>query len=109
MIKGDKVAALEEQIHKLKALIKSQEEELKLYRGNAEEDEFIISKDQFTHIEKQLIAYQKEIKALKEENQRLMGKSKEEQGWTAKIATSELDDSTIVKLFHNTYQKITKP
>lgn len=45
-------------------------EELKFYSMNGEEDEFIISKDQFIHIEQQLIEYQKEIKALKKGNQR---------------------------------------
>lgn len=47
------------------------ENELKLYTKNKEEDEFIVSKDQFTYIEKQLADYQKEIKKLKEDNSRL--------------------------------------
>lgn len=83
------------------------EEELKLYSVHGEEDEFIISKDQFTHIEKQLLKYQKEIKALKEENQALIGKRKEEE-FRAESAGSELDDIAIVKLFRDTYKKITK-
>ena len=83
------------------------ENELKLYMTNGEEDEFIISKDQFTHIEEQLTDYQKEIKALKEENSRLVQLSGAEN--TASDSKSDdMDDISIVKLFRETYKKITK-
>ena len=48
------------------------EEELKLYSANRDEEEFIISKDQFTHIEEQLIEYQKEIESLKKMNEEII-------------------------------------
>jgi len=83
------------------------ENELKLYITNGQEDEFIISKDQFTHIEEQLVGYQKEIKELKEDNSRLVQLSN-----TKKInntsKSEEMDDISIVKLFRETYKKITK-
>ena len=79
------------------------ENELKLYSTNGEEDEFVISKDQFTHIEEQLVDYQKEIKVLKEENNRLLQLSN-----AVKNNADDLDDIAIVKLFRETYKKITK-
>ncbi len=83
------------------------ESELKLYMTNGEEDEFIVSKDQFTHIEEQLVAYQKKIKELKEENSRLAQLSNSENS-DDNLNSSELDDIAIVKLFRETYKKITK-
>jgi chromosome segregation ATPase len=82
------------------------ENELKLYTVNGEDDEFIISKDQFTHIEEQLVEYQKEIKSLKEENSLLVQKSSSEK-LKSKDTSSDLDDIAIVKLFRETYKKIT--
>jgi len=83
------------------------ENELKVYATNGEDDEFIISKDQFTHIEEQLVAYQKEIKSLKEENSRLVQLSNNEKiKDTSK--SDDMDDISIVKLFRETYKKITK-
>lgn len=123
------MATLIEKIHKLEKLLNRKEEELneletvlvkaettiealakelKLYNVHGEEDEFIISKDQFIHIENQLIAYQEEIEVLKEENSVLSGRSKDEEAFTGKFVTSEVDDIAIVKIFHNMYKKITK-
>ena len=83
------------------------ENELKLYVVNGEEDEFIISKDQFTHIEGQLVDYQKEIKALKKENVRLVQLIDNEKS-NANSISDNMDDIAIVKLFRETYKKITK-
>jgi len=83
------------------------EGELKLYITNGEEDEFIISKDQFTHIEGQLVDYQKEIKELKEDNSRLVQLSTNEKS-NNNPKSDEMDDISIVKLFRETYKKITK-
>ena len=83
------------------------ESELKLYITNGEDDEFIISKDQFTHIEEQLVNYQNEIKALKEENSRLVQVSSSE-NFSANTKSEDMDDISIVKLFRETYKKITK-
>jgi len=84
------------------------EEELKISSSSKEDDEFIISKDQFTHIENQLVEYQKEIDILKEENKGLLVKRKEVEVGISKDEVSELDDGSIVKLFRDTYKKITK-
>jgi chromosome segregation ATPase len=84
-------------------------EELKHASIEREEDEFIISKDQFTHIESQLVQYQKEIDILKEANKALRAKSNEVELFKLSGETSELDDTSIVKLFRDTYKKITKP
>jgi len=83
------------------------ENELKLYITNGEDDEFIISKDQFTHIEEQLVDYQKEIKALKEDNSRLVQLSNNE-NLQGNSKSGDMDDISIVKLFRETYKKITK-
>jgi uncharacterized membrane-anchored protein YhcB (DUF1043 family) len=83
------------------------ENELKLYITNGEDDEFIISKDQFTHIEEQLVDYQKEIKALKEDNSRLVQLSSSENS-NDNSKSEDMDDISIVKLFRETYKKITK-
>jgi len=82
------------------------ENELKLYSVDGKDDEFIISKDQFTHIESKLADYQKEILLLKDENNMLKGKDKKVM--PENTNHSELDDIAIVKLFRDTYKKITK-
>ncbi len=83
------------------------EQELKLYSTHGGEDEFVISKDQFTHIEEQLVDYQKEITILKKENSRLLQVTKSE-GSSEKSESTDMDDIAIVKLFRETYKKITK-
>jgi len=98
-----------ESIARYQKKISDLEEELKRNSIESEEDEFIISKDQFIHIENQLVQYQKEIDALKEENKILTSKSSEIEILKIKGETSELDDTSIVKLFRDTYKKITKP
>ena len=88
------------------------EEELKLYTANSADAEFVISKDQFTKIEEQLENYQKEILTLKNENNDLRKKSQEKVeeklGKESEVEAVELDDGSIVKLFRETYKKITK-
>ena len=95
---------------KLNSKIEELENELKLYMTNGEEDEFIVSKDQFTHIEEQLTDYQKEIKILKEENSRLSQLSASENfiDNSKSNDAKNMDDIAIVKLFRETYKKITK-
>jgi len=56
--------------------IKSLEKELKLYRAESEDSEFIISRDQFFSVEEQLRKYQKEIDVLKKANSELLLKLK---------------------------------
>jgi uncharacterized membrane-anchored protein YhcB (DUF1043 family) len=84
------------------------EDELKLYMTNGEDDEFIVSKDQFTHIEEQLVKYQKEIQALKDENSRLAQLSNTTTNASSHSKSEDMDDISIVKLFRETYKKITK-
>ena len=83
------------------------ENELKPYLSD-EEDDFIVTKDQFTHIEKQLIDYQDKIKELKEENNRLVKLSSYSEKVSDNFTPDEMDDVAIVKLFRETYKKITK-
>lgn len=84
------------------------EEELKLYSANKDESEFVISKDQFTHIEEQLVEYQKEIESLKKMNSELIANNNIETKKIVKNENSELDDGSVVKIFKDTYNKITK-
>ena len=87
------------------------EESLKLYEADSSEAEFIISKDQFVQIEEQLSIYQKEIKSLKYTNKELLLKSQTEdrvlEDKTIKELHKERDDSSMVKVFRETYKKIT--
>jgi len=85
------------------------EKELKLYTATSKDDEFVISKDQFLKIEEQLERYQKEIVELKKINSEFVNeivKIKPEDELF--IEEKELDDGSIVKLFRETYKKITK-
>ena len=84
------------------------EEELKLYSASKEEQEFIISKDQFTHIEEQLVEYQKEIESLKKMNSELIANNNIETKHILKNENSEIEDGSVVKIFKDTYNKITK-
>ena len=88
------------------------EESLKLYEADSSEPEFIISKDQFVQIEEQLSIYQKEIKSLKYKNNDFLLKSQTEsrglEGKIIKELHKERDDSSMVKVFRETYKKITK-
>jgi len=74
------------------------------------EEELLITKDQFIQIEGQLLEYQKEIKQLKEKNEALVKTTKNNKKmlFSSNEENSELDDSAIVKLFGDTYKKITK-
>jgi len=84
------------------------EEELRLYKAGKEDVEFVISKDQFTTIEEQLEKYKLEIDALKIEKKELLQIAKEKVEEIIGDSSNELDDSSIVKLFRETYKKITK-
>ena len=84
------------------------EEELKLYTANRDEGEFIISKDQFTHIEEQLIEYQKEIESLKKMNRELLANNSIESKKKMREEESEIEDGSVTKIFKETYNKITK-
>lgn len=95
------------------------EENLKLYKASSSDAEFIISKDQFVKIEEQLEQYQKEIGTLNNDKQELLKKLKksslEEQSSeenlenkTIDALKKESDDSSMVKVFKETYKKITK-
>ncbi|KIM08750.1 MAG: hypothetical protein KU29_03215 [Sulfurovum sp. FS06-10] len=79
------------------------EDKLAEYTSTKVDDELLISKDQFTQIENKLVEYQTRIDVLKKENEALGGKSLKR-----KNGISELDDLSIVKLFRDTYKKITK-
>ena len=86
------------------------EKELKLYTSTSKDAEFVISKDQFLQIEDQLEKYQKEIIELKKINNELVANTV-----LTKAVEKELnvdkkkpDDGSIVKLFRETYKKITK-
>jgi len=99
------------------------EEDLKLYHANNRDPEFIITKDQFMKIEEQLKNYQEEINQLKEEKDEAISKKRK----TVKVPSTELavienkseeksmdepehhkDDSSMVRVFRDTYKKITK-
>ncbi|CAA6811144.1 MAG: Unknown protein [uncultured Sulfurovum sp.] len=95
------------------------EESLKLYKASSNEAEFIISKDQFVKIEEQLAAYQKEIMSLNNEKEDLEKKLKKsslaehstEENLENKAIDAlkkESDDGSMVKVFRETYKKITK-
>jgi len=99
------------------------EEDLKLYHANNRDPEFIITKDQFMKIEEQLKNYQEEINQLKEEKDEVISKKRK----MLKVPSTELavienkseeksmdepehhkDDSSMVRVFRDTYKKITK-
>ena len=99
--------------------IKAFEEELKLYEADSFAPEFIISKDQFLKIEEQLEIYQEEIKSLKNENSELLLKSQKSfntqhfadrvlEDKEANQFKKENDEGSMVKVFRETYKKITK-
>ena len=59
-----------------KKRIKKLEEELKLYKAESVDPEFIITRDQFIAVEDQLIKYQDKINSLQNVNQELLSKLK---------------------------------
>lgn len=112
----------EEKIEKQQQSIQKLEEELKIYVADSREAEFIISKDQFLKIEEQLERYQKEIGFLKRENSELLLKSQkdynelknEDSSLASQVFSESLkrsdnpsDDNSMVKVFKETYKKIT--
>ena len=88
------------------------ENELKLYTAGKEDSEFVISKDQFVHIEEQLVEYQEEIEALKKINSELRKNvttsPSTESLKVGKEEEKNLEEGTVVKIFKDTYKKITK-
>jgi hypothetical protein len=104
--------------HLDKKTISDLEEALTLYEADSSAPEFIISKDQFVKIEEQLGTYQKEIESLKSENREFFLKLKKSSGAfeeekilenkTVYALQKENDDSSMVKVFRETYKKITK-
>jgi len=91
------------------------QEELKLYASNSSDPEFVISKDQFVKIEEQLKEYQEKIDFLTNENNQLhlkMKKTKQEpdeilEEKAVDEVKREEDEGTMVKVFKETYHKIT--
>jgi len=83
------------------------ENELKLYTAGKEDPEFVISKDQFVKIEEQLVEYQKEIEALKKINSELKVNGTAESLKTEKHEENDMNEGTVVKIFKETYKKIT--
>jgi len=107
LLRADKI------IEERNEIIKILEEKLKLYQEKTlideeKEEELLISKDQFTHIENQLLVYQDEISKLKKKNKILTEHKRELLSLEAKEGDKELDDLAIVKLFGDTYKKIIK-
>jgi len=92
----------EESIKAYKKTIIDLEASLKLYEADSSEIEFIISKDQFVQIEEQLLEYQKEIKFLKSQTKENILEDK-----TIKELHKKRDDSSMVKVFRESYKKIT--
>ena len=83
-------------------------ESLKLYESDSSNPEFIISKDQFVKIEEQLETYQEEIKLLKNKNSEFAAIERTLEDKTVDELEKERDDSSMVKVFRETYRKITK-
>ena len=92
----------EKSIKAYKKTIIDLEASLKLYEADSSEIEFIISKDQFVQIEEQLLEYQKEIKFLKSQTKENILEDK-----TIKELHKKRDDSSMVKVFRESYKKIT--
>ncbi len=104
----------EKDISLYKGNIKIIEDDLKLYESDTQSPEFIISKDQFLKIEEQLEIYQKEIESLKNANNKLVIKSQKFfsglliEDKKVDELIKKRDDSSMVKVFRQTYKKITK-
>jgi len=119
----ERVEALEEerqnQINTIKRYEKDMaklEEALQLYTSTTNDPEFVISKDQFVKIEDQLKIYQEQLLLLENENNELrlkIEKSKKTpekllEENTVKEVKRERDEGSMVKVFRETYKKITK-
>lgn len=119
----ERVEALEEErqnyINTIKRYEKDMaelEEALQLYTSTTSDPEFVISKDQFVKIEDQLKMYQEQLLLLENENNELrlkIEKSKKTpekllEENTVKEVKKERDEGSMVKVFRETYKKITK-
>lgn len=136
-----KIKELEKEIERIslenknyKERIAEVEKEVTPYSSNKEDEEFVITKDQFVQIEGQLVEYQKEIEALKQINSEYIqkaekksnsnpkestpkvkveqiskdSKSKETINLKNRNAANAIKDGAAVKIFKKTYNKITK-
>jgi DNA repair exonuclease SbcCD ATPase subunit len=100
--------------------IQTLEEDLKLYHASNGDPEFIITKDQFLKIEEQLKNYQEEISQLEKEKSALASKISKntkidltdtellEEESSDESAAKSKNDSSMVRVFRDTYKKITK-
>lgn len=93
-------------------------EDLVLYKADTSRPEFIITKEQFSKIEEQLGLYSTEVSLCKDENSKLKKKIKNRvQPFNANLEKLEpkkvnemsiaSDDGSVVKVFRETYKKIT--
>jgi len=121
----DEIERLKSEEKSDKELIKFHEEtidglkeDLVLYKADTSRPEFIITKDQFLKIEEQLGLYSNEIITCKNEKNKLMKKLKNrvhplksnlEKLEPKKVneMSIENDDGSVVKVFRETYKKIT--
>lgn len=107
LLRADKIIEERNQVIKiLKEKLNHYQEKTLL--DEEKEEELLISKDQFTHIENQLLVYQKEISKLEKTNKILREHQKDLSMIQLKESEKELDDLAIVKLFGDTYKKIIK-
>lgn len=119
----ERVEALEEErqnyINTIKRYEKDMaelEEALQLYTSTTSDPEFVISKDQFVKIEDQLKMYQEQLLLLENENNELRLKIEKSEKTpeklleenTVKEVKKERDEGSMVKVFRETYKKITK-
>ncbi len=110
---------LERVLMKAEKIIENQNSEISLLKKESKKEsseekhgELIITKEQLFYIEIQLLKYQKEISNLNKINRKLeesKSKSKIKLDLERELEdSSKLDDSTIAKLFGETYKKIIK-
>ena len=102
------IQGLENVLIKAETILEKKDNLIKELKEERETEELLITKDQFTQIEAQLIEYQREILLLKAMNKDLIGNRSDKSLSEMKEISAELDDSAIVKLFGDTYKKIIK-
>jgi len=102
------IQGLENVLIKAETILEKKDNLIKELKEERETEELLITKDQFTQIEAQLIEYQREILLLKAMNKDLIENRSDKSLSEMKEISAELDDSAIVKLFGDTYKKIIK-
>ena len=102
------IQGLENVLIKAETILEKKDNLIKELKDERETEELLITKDQFTQIEAQLIEYQREILLLKAMNKDLIENRSDKSLSEMKEISAELDDSAIVKLFGDTYKKIIK-